>query len=348
LEVKKELFDGNLQNNVWLFSIVNKHQHIVQLTNYGGIVHSWICPDLNGNREDILLGCGSLVDYIDGHPYFGCIVGRFGNRITKAHFTLNEQEYSLTKNLNEHHLHGGVHGFDKKIWDYKIIENDESISIELATISYHLEEGYPGNLKVKVVYNFNENNELSIEYFAESDQDTHINLTNHCYFNLSGKQDKNILDHWLQINSNTITETNEDLFPTGKIISTYDTVLDFSKPRLIGCRIFEDNALLHHSKGYDHNYILLEHDFKNSVAEVYHRESGRVLTVFTNQPAIQLYTGNWLGGIKGKNRLYQDYNGFCLETQHYPDTPNHAHFPTTVLKKGAIYNTKTIYKLDLK
>lgn len=319
----------------------------IQFLNFGAIVHRWIHTDIFGQKADVLLGCKNLNDYIvEGHPYFGALIGRYANRIAWGKFVLDETEYTLNTNLNPHHLHGGNIGFDKKVMDYKITESKDEIIILFTTKSPHLEEGYPGNLSIQVTYTFSANHELRMEFKARTDQDTHVNLTNHCYFNLSGNQNQDILDHILQVQADKYTETNTMSIPTGQILDVKNTPLDFRTPKKIGAMMSLDQNFLKNTKGFDHNFVINDHDFYTSVAAIWHPDTKRRLQVFTDQPGIQLYTGNWLEGINGKAGKYRDYVGFCLETQHFPDSPNHKDFPSTLLKSDQQYYTKTIYKLD--
>lgn len=346
MNVDIQKIDSALSDNVVLITITNDAQHSLSITNYGGIVHAWFCPDNKGNVSDVLLGCKNISDYQKNHPYFGAIVGRYANRIANGKFTIDDVTYELATNNPPHHLHGGNVGFDKKIWDYRIIENSDSITILLSTESLHLEEGYPGNLKIQVFYTFDNEGRLTIEYEASTDNQTHINLTNHCYFNLSGDIGSTILDHHLQINSDSITETDDFLIPTGKIVNIKASNLDFSEMTEIGLRIKNDDPNLNKANGYDHNYVI-NGQINSVTAIAQHPPTGRRLQVFTTEPGIQLYTGNWLNDVNGKNGLYQNYSGFCLETQHYPDSPNHPNFPSTLLKPNETYRSKTIYKIDL-
>jgi len=341
-----EQIDHQNDQNIVLITITNDNQHSVAITNLGGIVHSWLCPDASGQIADVLLGCKNILDYQNSHPYFGAIVGRYANRIAWGKFVIDDVEYTLATNNPPHHLHGGNVGFDKKIWEYHIIENPNDITIHLSCTSPHMEEGYPGNLQVHVSYTFDNDGQLTINYEATTDQATHINLTNHCYFNLSGDAESTILDHLLQINSEMITETDQMLIPTGNIVNIKDSNLDFTAMTDIGLRIKNDDPNLLKAKGYDHNFVL-DTQLETVVAIALHAPTGRRLQVFTTEPGIQLYTGNWLNDVDGKHCKYKDHAGFCLESQHYPDTPNHPTFPTTLLKPGEIYRSKTVYKIDL-
>lgn len=341
-----EQIDHQNDQNLALITISNDNHHSIAITNLGGIVHSWLCPDASGHISDVLLGCKNILDYKSKHPYFGAIVGRYANRIAWGKFVIDGTEYTLAANNPPHHLHGGNVGFDKKIWDFQIIENPDDITIHLSCLSPHMDEGYPGNLKVQVSYTFDNDGQLTINYEATTDQTTHINLTNHCYFNLSGDKESTILDHLLQINADTITETDQLLIPTGNLTEVTGSNLDFSEMTEIGLRIKNNDPNLLKAKGYDHNYIL--NGSINSIAAIaQHPPSGRRLQVFTTEPGIQLYTGNWLNDVDGKHGKYIDYAGFCLETQHYPDAPNHPNFPSTLLQPNETYRSKTIYKIDV-
>ncbi len=333
--------------DIVLINISNDNNHTVSITNYGGIVHSWHCPDDQGNISDILLGCENILDYQNSHPYFGAIVGRYANRIAFGKFIINGVEYVLATNNPPHHLHGGNVGFDKKIWDYQMVENIDAITVVLKYTSSHMEEGYPGSLSIKVVYTFDNQGRLTIEYEATTDRATHINLTNHCYFNLNSDNNSTILDHHLQINASTITETDETLIPTGNIKEIISSNLDFTKMTEIGLRIKNDDPELNKANGYDHNYIITDSNIDSLAATVHHPKSSRRLQVYTTEPGIQLYTGNWLEDVDGKHGKYKNYSGLCLETQHYPDSPNHPSFPSTLLLPDETYHSKTIYKIDL-
>ncbi len=346
MDRKIENFGSIKAQNVSLITLTNGTGHQVRITNFGGIVHSWFCPDKHGVYEDILLGCPDLNGYTERHPYFGAIVGRYANRIRHGQFELDGVTYRLPKNLPPHHLHGGEQGFDRKIWKFEVVELKDRTSVVLTTVSEHMEEGYPGELDLKVTYTFTDENELVIEYWATTDRKTHINLTNHCYFNLSGRPGAQILDHEVRISASHYTESDEELIPTGKISPVADTVLDFTDFHLISERIFMDNPLLKVAKGYDHNYVIDPHSIQQPVAEARHILSGRRLQVFSDQPGIQLYAGNWLGGVHGKGVVYSDFAGLCLETQHFPDTPHHPGFPTTILIPGETFYSKSSYKID--
>jgi len=348
--MNKILF-GKFYNNedVYLFSLKNNKGIEVKITNYGGIITSIITPDKNGNFSDIVLGFESLEEYLAGHPYFGAIIGRYCNRIKNGTFSLNGIQYNLAKNDGNNHLHGGLKGFDKVLWDYNIRIDEEKELLELSYLSKDMEEGYPGNLQVKVIYSLNNNNELKIEYKAKTDKDTIINLTNHSYFNLSDEE--TILNHELKIYADYFTPIDSSLIPTGELLSVNNTPFDFTDFELIGRRIDHDNEQLKYGNGYDHNFVLNKKDNSLTLAaELFLKASGRLLQVFTTEPAIQFYSGNFLdGSIKGKNqKTYTRRSGLCLETQHYPDSPNKTHFPSVILKTEEEYKQTTIFKFGVK
>ncbi|HEY9187963.1 MAG TPA: aldose epimerase family protein [Ignavibacteria bacterium] len=342
---------GKFYNNedVYLFSLKNNNGIEVKITNYGGIITSIITPDKNGNFSDIVLGFETLDEYLAGHPYFGAIIGRYCNRIKNGTFILNGIQYNLAKNDGDNHLHGGLKGFDKVLWDFNIRKDEEKELLEFSYLSKDMEEGYPGNLQVNVTYSLNNNNELKIEYIAKTDKDTIINLTNHSYFNLSDEE--TILNHELKIYANYFTPIDSSLIPTGELLSVNNTPFDFTDFELIGKRIDYDNEQLKYGNGYDHNFVLNKKDNSLTLAaELFSKVSGRFLQVFTTEPAIQFYSGNFLDGtIKGKNqKVYPRRGGLCLETQHYPDSPNKINFPSVILKSNHEYKQITIFKFGVK
>jgi aldose 1-epimerase len=315
----------------------------MEFLNYGGIVHTWYCPDREGLLADVLLGCRNLEDYLERHPYFGAITGRYANRIRNGSFTLDGIAYKLSQNLPPHHLHGGFEGLDRKFWEMQVSGDAQRAIVRLTTTSPHMEEGYPGNLEVSVTYTFSEDNALKIEYDVVTDQPTVVNLTNHCYFNLSAGTDADIKNHYLSVRSQAVTETNSDIIPTGRQMKVAGTVLDFNQMKNIGEGLADPEASMVVAHGYDHNYILDQVGLDKPVAVVHHPASGRVLKVFTDQPGMQLYTGNWLEGVSGKTGIYRQYSGLCLETQHFPDSPNQSHFPDTTLRPGGRFYSRTVY-----
>lgn len=335
---------GNGQE-VFLFTLSNcahPRNMIVKITNYGGIITSIIVPDKQGKLADVALGFYSLEDYRKKHPYFGAIIGRFGNRIAGGKFRLNDREYILVKNDGKNHLHGGKTGFDKVVWDAEEIRNPKEVGLKLTYLSKDGEEGYPGNLTTVVQYLLNDQNELIIRYEAKTDKPTVVNLTNHTYFNLAGEGSGDILGHQIQINADYYTAVGKGLIPTGQLKPVKDSLFDFTVPRAIGARIKDIKP------GYDHNYVLNQNKPGELIqaAKVTEPVSGRIMEVWTTQPGMQFYTGNFLTGkLKGKlGRKYHKHGAFCLETQHYPDSPNHPDFPSTVLNPGETYRQETIYK----
>ncbi len=332
---------------IQLFTLRNQTSE-VRITNYGGIVTGWDVPDRNGKMDDIVLGFNNLENYLGEHPYFGAIVGRYANRIAKGKFQINGKDYILAKNNGNNSLHGGISGFSHKIWDYEINEGKDRVAVELSRVSPHMEEGFPGNLEVKVSYSLDIHDQLRIDYFAHTDMDTICNLTNHCYFNLKGAGNGTILDHQLQLDALYFTPVNSDLIPTGEFLSVDSTPFDFRESKTLISDIHSDHPQMVLGHGYDHNFVLdKEVGELRKCAEVRSEFSGRVLEVLTTEPGIQLYTGNWLdSNILGKNgREYVRFAGFCLETQHFPDTPNQEHFPPVLIKAGSSYSSTTIYRV---
>jgi len=331
--------------NVDLYTLRNVHGVEAKITNYGGIVTSLKVPDRRGKFDDVVLGFNDLDSYLKGHPYFGAIIGRYGNRIAKGRFTLNGVEYKLAVNNGENTLHGGIKGFDKVVWTAQDSKTRLGPSIALTYLSKDGEEGYPGNLNVKVVYTLTNNNELRIDYTATTDKDTVTNLTHHSYFNLAGEGNGDILNHQVLINATRFLPTDAGSIPTGELRSVTGTPFDFRKMMTIGARINQDKEQLKLGNGYDHNWIINGRGMRLA-AQAYEPTSGRRMQVWTTEPGLQFYTGNFLDGtLTGKSgKVYPRRSGFCFETQHYPDSPNHPAFPTTTLKKGATYRSTTIYK----
>jgi aldose 1-epimerase len=344
MKIKKEYFGKtNDGKKVDLFTLTNKNGITLKITNYGGIITSIIVPDKNGKFDDIVLGFNTIDKYLKDHPYFGAIIGRYANRISKAKFLLNGNKYKLAANNGENHLHGGIKGFDKVLWKAEEIKRDDEIGVKLSYLSKHGEEGYPGNLSIIVTYLLTNNNELKIKYEAETDKTTFVNLTNHSYFNLRGAGNSDILSHVLTIHADKYTPVDKGLIPTGELKKVKGTPMDFLKPYAIGLRIKKVNG------GYDHNFVLNQtKGILSLAARVFEPETGRMIEILTTQPGIQFYSGNFLDGtIKGKNgKQYNKHYGFCLETQHFPDSPNHPKFPSTILKPGEKYIHTTIYKFS--
>jgi len=346
--IKKNYF-GVLSNGekVDIYYMKNTKGIELKIMNYGGAIVSAIVPDKNGNFADIVLGHDSFQGYLKANPYFGAIVGRYANRIAKGKFTLNGKVYTLATNNGQNHLHGGIKGFDKRIWNATPLITPNGVALKLSYLSKNGEEGYPGNLNVVVTYTLNNNNELRINYSASTDQTTIVNLTNHTYWNLAENGD--ILNHIMMINADKFTPVDSTLIPTGEIKSVYGTPFDFRKFRPIGDQINADNIQLKYANGgYDLNWVLNkdEHDSLYLAARVTEPISGRVLEVWSTEPGLQFYSGNFLdGSITGKNgQIYKKHTAFALEAQHFPDSPNHPNFPSVVLKPGQEYKQTTIYK----
>ena len=352
MKLEKEEYGVTAQGQkIDIYTLSNANGMHVRITNYGAIVQSLTAPDRDGKYEDIVLGYDKLADYLKDSPYFGAIVGRYGNRIAMGKFVLDELEYTLATNNGTNHLHGGLQGFDKVIWKAKPISEKESIGLELSYLSKDGEEGYPGNLNCTVIYTLTDNNELQIEYEATTDKATPVNLTHHGYFNLSGNCKRDILGHILWINANHFTPVDEGLIPTGELRPVKDTPFDFTEPTAIGERINEENQQLKYGLGYDHNWSL--NDVNGTIklqASLYDSESGRLMEIFTEEPGLQFYSGNFLDGSNiGKDgKVYNYRHGLCLEAQHYPDSPNHPEFPTTILEPGETYRTKTVYRFSVR
>ncbi len=335
---------------VSLYTLTNSKGMRVSITNYGGIIVSLVVPDRHGKEDDVVLGYEAVEDYVKDTPYFGALVGRYGNRIAKGKFSLAGREYTLARNDHENHLHGGKKGFDKVIWKAKAMKTERgSPALELAYVSKDGEEGYPGNLAVTVKYILTDTNTLFIHYRATTDKATPVNLTNHSYFNLAGQGAGNVLGHELMIDADRFTPVNKGLIPTGELRSVDGTPFDFRKPVSIGARIGQDDEQLKFGLGYDHNFVLRHAAGKMGLAAtVYEPTSGRVMEVLTTEPGLQFYSGNFLDGKnigKGK-RAYEHRYGFCLETQHFPDSPNQSAFPSTILQPGREYFTTTAYKFS--
>ncbi len=331
------------------FTLKNEQGMEVKIITYGGRITSLKVPDQYGNFEDVVLGFNNLEQYLKENPFFGALIGRYGNRIAQGKFSLDGEEYTLAQNNGENHLHGGEKGFDKVIWSVK--ESSEPNTLVLSYISEHMEEGYPGRLETVVTYTLNEDNSLDVEYEATTDRMTIVNLTQHAYFNLSGDFSKTILDHMVQINSDEFVPVNGSLIPTGKLMSVAGTPFDFRKPKAIGKEINASHEQLALANGYDHTWVLNEQDSgMRFAASAVHPESGRKLEVFTNEPGMQFYTGNFLDGtlpLQYGEGNYERRSGFCFETQHYPDSPNQENFPSVILEPGETYSSKTSFKFSV-
>ena len=335
-----------------LYTLTNSNGMTVQITNYGArVVALWV-PDKNGDFQDVVWGYNSIQEYLKSTDiYCGPIVGRYGNRINKGQFSLNNNNYQLTINNNGNHLHGGSKGFECKVWDAKLINVDGNQAVELSYTSPDGEEGYPGNLNIKVTYIVTNNNELKINYSATTDATTIINPTSHCYFNLSGTAANTILSHQLIINALKYTPVAKGLIPTGELLPVKGTPLDFTRFTAIGARIGTPNEQLALGKGYDHNYVLNKKSGESGIAaEIYSDQTGIIMKVITDQPGLQFYSGNFMDGtLTGKRGDIHAYRtGFALEAQNYPDAPNHPNFPSAVLNPGETYTQATSYAFGIK
>jgi aldose 1-epimerase len=332
-----------------LYTLTNAKGIKAAITNYGGIIVSLEMPDRTGKLADVVLGFDSLDGYLGEHPYFGALIGRYGNRIAKARFTLNGVEYKLKANNGENALHGGLKGFDKVVWGAKEFSQRGLRGVELSYLSKDGEEGYPGNLSVTVRYTLTDDNELQIDYSASTDKETPVNLTNHSYFNLAGQGEGDILGHEVLINADRITAVDAGLIPTGQLQFVKGTPFDFTTRTAIGARINSDDEQIKRGGGYDHNFVLnARTGFMKLAGEAYDPKTGRVMEVRTTEPGLQFYTGNFLdGSIRGKGgKVYNKRYGFCMETQHFPDSPNQHAFPTTILKPGERYTSQTSYRFS--
>ncbi len=334
---------------VTLYTLTNSHGAQVSITNYGGIVQSLRVPDKSGKLGDVVLGFDSLARYEKDSPYFGALIGRYGNRIARGKFTLDGKDYKLFVNNGPNSLHGGKAGFDKKVWDAKPVTTRNGVGLDLRYVSKDGEEGYPGELTVKVVYTWTNDNALRIVYTATTTKDTVFNPTNHSYFNLAGAGNGTVLDTRLRINASRFTPVDKSQIPTQAGVPVAGTPFDFRHATAVGARIDQKNAQLATGQGYDHNFLINGSGLRQAV-RAYSPRSGRVLTLSTDQPGVQLYTGNFLDGtLKGKNgQVYARRGAFVLEGQHFPDSPNHPSFPTTELKPGQVYHQTTEYKFSVR
>ena len=346
--LKEEAFKTTIDGKqTGLYTLKNKNGVVVQITNFGGKIAAIFVPDRNGKMDDIVLGYETIQEWIKGNTYFGAICGRYANRIAKGKFVIDNKEYSLALNNGPNALHGGIKGFNDVVWD---VVKSNDFQLELKYVSKDGEEGYPGNLTVKVIYTLTDLNELKIEYFGTTDKPTVVNLTSHSFFNLAGEGNGDILNHELMINADNTTPVDEVQIPTGEIVSVKGTPMDFTKSTVVGDRIDDDYDQLKYGKGYDHNWVLNHKPGVVALAAVYYDpQSGRVMEIHTDQPGVQLYTGNWLDGSdKGKGHVYGMRSALCLETQKFPDSPNKPQFPSTLLKPGETYKHVCIHKFSLK
>lgn len=350
--IEKKLF-GKLNDGteVYEFTLTNPGGMRVSIINYGAIVISIEVPDRSGKLGDVILGYDNLDGYVNDNSYQGAIVGRYGNRIAKGKFILEGVEYQVTVNDGENHLHGGRKGFFKSVWNAESIESETEPALKLTYFSPDGEEGYPGNVNIEVIYTLTADNALKIEYSGTTDKITILNPTHHSYFNLTADPDNTILDHELIINADKTTEVAAGLIPTGKLLNVENTPMDFRTSQKIGARIDSDDLQLKLGFGYDHNWVLNDYDKKIKKAVALNDPStGRLMEIFTDQPGMQFYSGNFLDGtIKGKNGIsYQYRTGLCLEAQLFPDSPNKPDFPSATLKPGEKYSQTTIYKFSVK
>ncbi|MAJ37382.1 MAG: galactose-1-epimerase [Flavobacteriaceae bacterium] len=337
--------------NVDQYLLKSKSGMQISIITYGGIITSWTAADKNGDYKDIVLGYNTLEEYEIETPYFGALIGRYGNRIAKGRFSLNDTTYTLAINNGVNHLHGGLKGFDKVVWEAESITSDTEASLVLKYLSKDMEEGYPGNLATTVTYTLNDRNELEVKYEAITDKTTIVNLTQHSYFNLTADFNQTVLDHELTINADSFIPVDETLIPLGNLSDVSQTPFDFRASKRIGQHINEENTQLINGLGYDHCWALKDQDKgMRFAASAYEPASGRLLEVFTDEPGIQFYSGNFLdGSLPSKSGgVYEQRTGFCLETQHYPDSPNQEDFPSVVLYPDEKYESTTTFKLSVK
>ena len=340
-------------DSIMLYTLKNKSGMTVKATNYGAIITSIVVPDRNGKMADIALGYDSAQDYINAvdKPYFGAVVGRYGNRIANGEFKVDGETYTLLKNNGDNHLHGGAIGFDKVVWT--VDDYQEGKSLKLSYLAKDKEEGYPGNLKLTVTYTLTDDNDLVVDYHATTDKATPVNVTQHTYFNLKGEGEGTILDHELMLNAKRFTPVDEGLIPTGELPEVTGTPFDFTVPKSIGRDIGQEHEQLKFGLGYDHNWVLDKGGKPGQLtlaARVHEPTSGRLMEVHTTEPGVQFYCGNFLDGrLKGKaGKPYIHRGGFCLETQHFPDSPNQPNFPSTILRPGKTYKTQTVFRFRTK
>jgi aldose 1-epimerase len=332
-----------------LYTLTNAQGVRAKIITYGGIITSLEVPDKAGKLGDVVLGYDTLDPYVRNNPYFGAIIGRYGNRIAKGKFSLSGNGYTLAQNDGENHLHGGIKGFDKVVWKAEPVKSKDSVGLRLTYLSKDGEEGYPGNLSSTVIYALTNKNELRIEYTATTDKDTIVNLTHHSYFNLAGAGSPTILEHEMWINADRFTPIDKGLIPTGELRSVKNTPMDFTQPNAIGKRIDQKDDQLEYGRGYDHNWVLNKKGQTLTLAaRVNEPVTGRIMEVHTTEPGLQFYSGNFLDGrVKGKgDKTYARRSGFCLEAQHFPDSPNKPDFPSVMLRPGQKYTQTTVYKFS--
>lgn len=348
--IKKEFF-GSTSNGelVDLYTLQNSQGNQIKITNYGATIVSIIVPDRNGQLDDVVLGYQSLSEYENNGGYLGATVGRFANRIDKGRFMLDGQYYQVSNNEGLNHLHGGLNALHNRVWLVDELENKGTVGLILQTQLEDGEEGFPGKLDITLTVTFNDSNELTFDYKAISNKSTIVNLTNHSYFNLSGSESLDCLEHILCIHASHYTPINHELIPTGEIKTVKNTHFDFTNPKMIGLNLTFSEDSTYPSDGYDHNWVL-DHDSQlmQIAAEVVDPKTGRKLIVETTQPGLQFYSGQYLNLKTSKEQsYYAPFAGFCLETQHFPDSPNHDHFPSVRLDKGDVYFEKTLYRFEL-
>jgi aldose 1-epimerase len=351
--IKEEAFKGMHKGKpTALYTLKNKKGAIAQITNFGAKIVSIYVPDRKGNMADIVLGYESIEGYIKGNPYFGAICGRYANRIANGKFTIDGKEYQLPVNNGPNSLHGGPEGFNNQVFDAKGVEHTAyGQAVVMTYTSKDGEMGYPGTLNLKITYTLTDNNELRLNYEATTDKATHVNICSHSFFNLSGEGQGDILGHEMMINADKFTPVSDVLIPTGELKPVTGTPMDFTKSTVVGKRIDDNYDQLSYGKGYDHNWVLNKKPGELGLAAVcYDPATGRVMEVFTTQPGVQLYTGNWLDGSdKGKGgKAYQMRWALCLETQNFPDSPNKPAFPSTLLKPGETYKHSCVHKFSVK
>jgi aldose 1-epimerase len=352
LDIDKEPFGRTGGEAVDRYTLTNRHCMEVNIITYGGIVQSLLVPDREGRVRNVVLGFDNLADYVENNsPYFGAIIGRYANRIAGGKFTLDGITYELPQNNGPNTLHGGTKGFDKRIWDAREVTSSKTVGLELSYTSPNGEQGFPGKLDVTVVYTLTEDNALRIDFEATTNKPTVVNLTNHSYFNLAGEGTGTIYDHKLEINSNAYTPVDPTLIPTGEIASVAGTPFDFREPRKIGARIRDSHPQIVIGHGYDHNFVLDRQDRGGLVraARATDPDTGRVLEILTTEPGLQFYSGNFLDGtlVGTGGQVYRQSDGFALETQHFPDSPNQPKFPSTVLRPGERFDSTTVFEFSV-
>jgi aldose 1-epimerase len=349
-QVRKEAFGKTGDGRpVALYTLTNSNGMEVRAMTYGGIIVSIRVPDKNGKIADVVLGYDTVDGYLVNPSYFGAVVGRYANRIANGAFTLDGVKYTLAKNDGPNSLHGGLVGFNKRLWEAKEFKNAKGVGVSLSYLSKDGEEGYPGNLKVKVTYTLTDENQLIIDYQATADKATPLNISQHSYFNLAGEGSGDILGHEMMLNADRFTPVDKTLIPTGELRPVQGGPFDFTKSTAIGARINSDDEQMVFGRGYDHNFVLNRKDDSLTLAARAHEPaSGRVLEVYTTEPAVQFYSGNFLdGSLVGKQgHAYKLRNGFCLETQHYPDSPNHPDFPSTIVRPDKGFQSQTVFKFS--